>query len=269
MQLRVRHLTTYTYSHPISYAIQTLRLTPRSYDGLTVLRWQVRGDRSRPLPSFIDGLGNVVHANAINRPHQTASILVEGEAITQATDGVVQGAPEPLPPAYFLRPTPLTMPDAAIAALAAEAGPGLRERLFALMVMVGNRIVYQEGATDAATTAAQALALGCGVCQDHAHVFIAACRGLGIPARYVSGYLWMGDNGTTRPANHAWAEAYLEGLGWIGYDPANQTQPTDAYIRVAAGLDSRAAAPVRGVRRGEAGETLSVAVQVGPVESTQ
>jgi transglutaminase-like putative cysteine protease len=117
------------------------------------------------------------------------------------------------------------------------------------------------GATDSHTGAAEALADGKGVCQDHAHIFIAAARTLGIPARYVTGYLVMADPGPAA-AHHAWAEAYVEALGWVGFDVANRMCPTERYVRLAAGLDAGYTAPILGSRRGGAGETLDVSVAV-------
>ncbi len=264
MRLAVTHRTVYRYTEPIRYAIQTLRLEPRPYEGLTVLNWRVAGDGVRSLPRFVDGLGNVVHCQTIDRLHREAAITVTGEVETRRGDGIVIGTVEPLPPSFFLRATPLTMPDAAIAALARE-GTDRRdriERLHALMHRVRERLDYRPGATDSTTTAAAALAQGYGVCQDHAHVFCAAARLLDIPARYVSGYLWTGADDRPYDASHAWAEAFVPGLGWVGFDAANRICPTENYIRVAVGLDYGAAAPVRGLRRGPAEESLRVEVQV-------
>jgi transglutaminase-like putative cysteine protease len=271
MRLSVRHLTSYHYSHAITYAIQTLRLTPRPYDGLAVLRWQVRGETTRPLPSFTDGFGNIVHSHSINRQHDSGAILVEGEVETRPTDGVVRGAPEPLPPEFFLRTTKLTEADPAIAelAIAGTRGATSRDRLQSLMAAIHARLPYRQGVTDARTTAAQALRNGSGVCQDHAHLFIAAARHLGTPARYVGGYLWTGADGGEYEASHAWAEAYAEDIGWIGFDPSNGTEPSEAYIRTAVGLDYWSAAPVRGIWRGEAEETLAVAVTVTQAQTEQ
>ena len=112
----------------------------------------------------------------------------------------------------------------------------------------------------AATTAGEALRSGAGVCQDHSHVFISAARVLGIPARYVGGYLWTGQ--PESEASHAWAEAYVEDLGWVGFDPSNRICPTEAYVRSSIGLDYAAAAPIRGVRRGNAAERLAVSISV-------
>jgi transglutaminase-like putative cysteine protease len=264
MRLRVFHRTGYRYSVPIPYAVQSLRLTPVPYQGLTVIAWQVEADSHRPLPRFADGLGNIVHCHSVNRPHAEASVTVEGEVETHRNDGVVLGTPEPLPPPFFLRSTPLTAADEAIFALAREAASGhdTLERLHGLMTIVHERLAYLPGVTDAQTTAADALRRGSGVCQDHAHLFLAAARALGIPARYVGGYLWTGTNDAAYDASHAWAEAFVAGLGWVGFDGANGVCPDERYVRVGIGLDYWAAAPVRGWRHGAASEEMRVRVQV-------
>jgi transglutaminase-like putative cysteine protease len=112
------------------------------------------------------------------------------------------------------------------------------------------------------------LADGKGVCQDHAHIFIAAARTLGVPARYITGYLLL-DSGGTADAHHAWAEAWVEGLGWVGFDVSNGICPTDKYVRLAVGLDAGYAAPVTGSRRGGQEETLSVTVDVQQASAQQ
>ncbi len=264
MRLSVVHRTVYRYTDPIRYAIQTLRLEPRPYEGLTVLNWRVAGDGVRALPRFIDGLGNVVHCQTIDRPHREATITAAGEVETRRGDGIVLGTVEPLPPLFFLRSTPLTMPSDAVAGLARESGGADNriDRLHRLMHHVRDRLDYRPGATDSTTTAADALSRGFGVCQDHAHLFIAAARLLDIPARYVSGYLWTGVDAQPFDASHAWAEAFVPELGWVGFDPANRICPTENYVRVAVGLDYSAAPPVRGLRRGPAEESLDVEVQV-------
>lgn len=263
MRLVVMHRTIYRYTEPIRYAIQTLRLEPRPYEGLNVLHWRVAGAGPHELPRLIDGLGNVIHCQTIDRPHHEAVIIATGEVETGRGDGVVLDSVEPLPPLFFLRVTPLTAPDMAIASLARDCDGGDRiDRLHHLMHRVRDRLDYSAGATGTNTSAAAALAQGFGVCQDHAHLFIAAARLLGVPARYVSGYLWTGVEAEPYDASHAWAEAHVPGLGWIGFDPANRLCPTEHYIRVAVGLDYSTAAPVRGLRRGAAEESLRVEVQV-------
>jgi transglutaminase-like putative cysteine protease len=116
--------------------------------------------------------------------------------------------------------------------------------------------------TQTSTTAAEAFALKRGVCQDLTHVFIATARHLGVPARYVGGYFHRADGVTQQDAGHAWAEAHVPALGWIGFDPANGICTTQAHVRVAVGLDYLGAAPVRGARRGGGTESLTVNVLV-------
>lgn len=266
MRLAIRHQTAYRYSKPIVYAIQTLRLSPRSYEGLHVIQWRVRGEARYELPSFIDGYGNLVHCHTVNRLHDHAAVVVEGEVETRPTDGIVRGAAETFPALFYLRSTRLTQADAAITDLA-RACPGTGfDRLSALMEAVHTRLTYKSGITQSNTTAAEALKLGAGVCQDHAHLFIAGARALGVPARYVGGYLWSG-SGDGDQASHAWAEAYIQDFGWVGFDAANRTLPNESFVRASIGLDYWSAAPVRGVRRGEGEESLAVNVRVK--ESTQ
>jgi len=271
MRLIVRHQTSYVYESPIAAAAQVLRLTPRSYEGLNVLRWSVRSTGRRELPVFTDGFGNLTHCLYVNEVHSQVVITAEGEVETTDTHGVIRSTSEPLPPLFFLRRTPLTMPDPAITALAEaviESGSPLA-RLHALLNAVRDKVEYRPGLTDPATTAAEALAAGAGVCQDHAHIFIAAARHLGIPARYIGGYLWTGDEPREAQVSHAWAEAFVEDLGWVGFDPSNRICPTEAYIRTSVGLDYASAAPVRGVRRGTAPESLAVKVKVVQVGGDQ
>ena len=115
-----------------------------------------------------------------------------------------------------------------------------------------------------ATTAAEAFALRRGVCQDLTHIFIAAARRLEIPARYVGGHFYRADGVTAQDAGHAWVEAYVENLGWVGFDPTNGIGTTEAHVRVAIGLDYLGAAPVRGTRHGGGNETMAVSVRVTP-----
>lgn len=267
MHLRVFHRTGYRYSAPITYSIQSLRLTPVPYEGLRVVNWRIEADGRATLPSLVDGLGNIVHCHTLDGPHSETSITVDGTVETARTDGIVIGAPDPLPPEFFLRVTPLTAPDGAIGDLgreAAQAGDDIVERLHWLLRTIHGRLAYEIGQTDVETPAAVALQRGRGVCQDHAHVFIAAARAIGIPARYVSGYLWTGDDAAeaAHDASHAWAEALVPNLGWVGFDAANGICPDETYIRVGIGLDYWAAAPVRGLRRGRAIEELQVSVRV-------
>jgi len=264
MRLQVRHKTQYRYDGPVAYAIQTLRLSPRPHEGLRVLSWRVEADGRRDLPSYVDGFGNLVHCHSINRRHDSVTLSVEGEVETVDCAGILRGAEETLPPVFFLRETALTRADAAIAAMAESGARGRTalDALHGLMIAVHEQLAYRAGATDTGTPAAEALRQGAGVCADYAHVFIAGAKHLGIPARYVGGYLWTGVDGREHQASHAWAEAYVPDLGWVGFDATNRICPTDAYVRSAIGLDYRSAAPASGVRRGDAPEKLTVSVAV-------
>jgi transglutaminase-like putative cysteine protease len=129
------------------------------------------------------------------------------------------------------------------------------------MALIGEKVAYEPGTTTTVTTAEDALAKAAGVCQDHTHVFLAAARLMGFPARYVSGYLMIGSAGK-QVATHAWAEAHVQGLGWVGFDVANGISPDDRYVRIATGRDYRDAMPVSGIRLGQADERLEVRITV-------
>jgi transglutaminase-like putative cysteine protease len=267
MRLRVVHETTYRYAAPAARAIENLRLTPRGHDGQYVVSWRIDVDHDCRLNAETDPFGNLMHGFTVEGPLDGLVITAEGEIETQDSHGVVRGQVEPLPSAIFLRNTTLTAPDAAIHRLAEEAAAGDGTelgRLHGLMRAIRGRMRFEVDATDTGTTAAEAFASGNGVCQDFAHVFIAGARHLGIPARYVSGYLHRPEAETAQEAGHAWAEALVGDLGWVGFDPANGICPTEAYIRLAVGLDYLGAAPIRGTRYGGSGETMAVRIEVVP-----
>lgn len=265
MRLRIVHQTAYRYATPANRAIEILRLTPRGYDGQYVIDWRIDIDRDCRLDAATDPFGNTMHSFTVEGPLDGLTITAEGEVETQETQGIVSGQVEPLPAAVFLRETPLTAADASIREFAdATASGGSSDRLsllHALMAGIKDRLRFVVNATDTGTSAAEAFALRHGVCQDFAHIFIAAVRHLGIPARYVGGYLYHGTEANGE-AGHAWAEALIDDLGWVGFDAANAVCPTEGYVRVAVGLDYLGAAPVRGTRYGGSDETLTVHVAV-------
>jgi transglutaminase-like putative cysteine protease len=266
MRIRIRHETVYRYEPPAAGVIQTLRLTPRNHDGQYVVSWRIDVSANARLGEHQDAFGNIIHAFTADGPFSELSVVVDGEVETYDTHGVVHGAIERFPPGLFLRETALTRIDPAIAALAHEIrGTGSEEtltQLHALIDRLNTDMSFDTDPTHAATTAAEAFALKRGVCQDLTHIFIAAARSMGVPARYVGGYFHRADGVVAQEAGHAWAEAYVDGLGWVGFDAANGISPTDAHVRVAVGLDYLGAAPVRGTRYGGGGETMTVGVHV-------
>ncbi|CAN7340716.1 transglutaminase family protein [Phenylobacterium sp. LjRoot219] len=260
MRIRLRHATSYTYEQPASGVIQALRVTPAEHEGQRVVNWRVDVDVDGLLREARDAFGNVLHLFYAEGAVTELTVRVTGEVDVRETAGVVRGAPEPFSPATFLRTTPLTQADDALAAWASGIkAEDTLSQLHRLMNELHQRMRFDTAATGVETAAAEAFREGHGVCQDYAHVFIAAARRMGVPARYVSGHLCRPDP-AEQEAAHAWAEAYVPDLGWTGFDPANAVCPDQSYLRVAVGLDYLDAAPLRGARRGGGQERLSVAV---------
>jgi transglutaminase-like putative cysteine protease len=268
MRIRISHATTYHYETPPTGVTQILRLTPRNHDGQYVVDWRIDLSNDCILHQHDDAFGNITHSFNAEGPFTKLSITVDGEVETQDTRGLVNGAIERFPPAMFLRETDLTHADAAITefaeAMRAGAGKGgdTLALLHELLNALNREITFDTSPTQSATTAAEAFKLRRGVCQDLTHIFIAAARQLGVPARYIGGHFYRADGVTAQDAGHAWVEAFIDNLGWVGFDPTNGISTTDAHVRVAAGLDYLGAAPVRGTRYGGSGETLNVAVHV-------
>ena len=266
MRIRIFHETVYRYETPAAGVIQTLRLTPRNHDGQYVVDWRIDVSENCQLAQHEDAFGNIIHVFTAEGPFEELRVLVEGEVDTQDTNGVVQGAIERFPPSLYLRETPLTTLDPAIVEFAkaaqAKTDGDVLKVVHMLLERLHEEMTYDEDPTKVTTTAAEAFALKRGVCQDLTHIFIAAARSLAIPARYIGGHFHRADGVTQQEAGHAWAEAFVPDLGWVAFDPANGLCATDAYVRVACGLDYLGAAPVRGTRFGGGAEAMEVAVRV-------
>ncbi len=266
MRVTVRHRTRYSYGSPAKSVLQLLRVTPRNHDGQTVKNWRIVPNCDGALKGGEDPFGNLTHTLSVAGPISEIEIAVEGVVETEDRHGVVRGTFEKFPTQLYLRETPLTAVDAALKEFAAdtvsEAGNEPLDMLHCLLVGIFSTVKFDTEPTHAATTAAEAFALRRGVCQDLTHIFIACARHLGIPARYVGGHMFRNDGVVQQEAGHAWVEAHVQGLGWVGFDPTNGICPTDAHVRIAVGLDYLGAAPVRGARQGGTEEKLSVAVEI-------
>ena len=267
MRIRVDHKTVYRYQPPAKSVLQVLRLTPRSHEGQNVVRWRVsaEADVEVQLRRGEDALGNITQTAFIQGPVTELVLRVEGEVETWETQGIVRGAAERFPPEAYLRETHLTAPTPEIVAFAKAAGGkegDMIARLHRLMMAINGAMTFDAKPTQTTTTAAEAFALKRGVCQDFSHLFIAAARRMGAPARYVSGHLAPEGEMVEQEAAHAWAEAYVPDLGWVGFDAANGLCPTASYVRIAIGLDYLGAAPVRGSRTGGGSETMDVSLRV-------
>ena len=264
MRLNISHLTKYEYDKPVHYALQQVRLTPKSDASQNVLTWNLSVEGGRKELEFSDQHQNLVTLISLHEEQSEISIHGEGEVETTAQGGITGHQYGDTPLWYFKRSTALTKPGEQIRnlvkVLVDDTGDDLT-RLHALSALVAQTVSYQKGRTNTQTTGEDALRTGHGVCQDHSHVFLSAARLLGFPARYVSGYLMM-DTKVQQDASHAWAEAWIEGRGWIGFDVSNGVSPDERYVRVATGLDYRDAAPVSGIRIGDAAESMTVTVHV-------
>jgi transglutaminase-like putative cysteine protease len=264
MRIKIHHETHYHYDVKPSYLVQRLHLMPADFASQKALNWKVTAPGIDHAIAYVDGFGNWVHLlTADNLEHENI-IVAEGEVDTFDSAGMVRGLFCVAPDTVFLRQTFLSMPDAAInnaiKKIGAKGTP--LEIAHGLMNFVHSKIEYEIGTSQADTTASQVFAAGRGVCQDHSHLMISMARALGIPARYVTGYLVTGV-GAASAASHAWAELLVADLGWVGFDAANGQCPTEQYVRVAAGLDAAAVAPVKGSRRGEkSDEHMRVEVRV-------
>jgi transglutaminase-like putative cysteine protease len=265
MRLRIQHSTTYRYEPPATGVIQIIRMTPGSHDGQYVAEWQIDVSTDSRLDVHEDAFGNLTHVMT-HGALEDLTITVSGLVETHDTGGVLRGTDERFPPSLFLRQTALTSVNPAMANIArdlrVESESDTLGFLHTLMTQVNEHMTFDEDPTNSGTSAAEAFALKRGVCQDYAHIFIACARSGGVPARFVSGHFLRSDGMVNQQAGHAWAEAFVPTLGWIGFDPANCICTTDAHARVAIGLDYLGAAPVRGTRYGGGTETLTVMVKV-------
>jgi transglutaminase-like putative cysteine protease len=259
MLIRVEHATAYSYAEPLVASTQYLRMTPVSGRTQAIESWKLTCPGA-VTHEWSDQYGNCCHTLTVAQPVSELSIKVTGLVRTRETNGVVGHAQHELPLGLYLRETPYTAAPASIQDFAARFRAAAKSdtisALHGIMLAIADEVAYQKGETHVLTTGAEALEQGSGVCQDHAHIFCAVCRVLDIPARYVSGYLAH----DARAASHAWADAYVEDLGWVSFDPSNRTCATEAYIRTATGLDYGEAGPIRGVRSGGGTETMTFSV---------
>jgi transglutaminase-like putative cysteine protease len=254
MRIAIDHITHYTYEAPVRYSTQYLRLMPASTSRQRVIEWRV--ETPAPALELRDGYGNILHVLTIDQP--TREIIIRSTGIAETSQSIDdERYDNKLSPLVFLRPTALTRAEGPLVEFAEHfrrrAGTlsGLRE----LAEDVLEKLPFQAGVTAVHSTAVEAFAEGNGVCQDHAHVFIACCRHLGIPVRYVSGYLYLPHLTDQPVASHAWAEAWVVDR-WRSFDITNARSAGEHHIRVAIGADYLDASPVRGVRRGGGEEQM-------------
>jgi transglutaminase-like putative cysteine protease len=257
MRLRIEHTTRYEFAQPVSHGLQRLRLTPKNTQGQKIINWTMHLSGARAEVEYDDHNHNRTALVSVEPGVKLVEVRCEGVVATADNHGVIGQHAGQMPLWAFVAQTPLTRPGPKVRAILGGIDVPRDDKLASLhrlSALVIEAVAYVPGETGVATTGEEAALIGAGVCQDHAHIFIGGARALGIPARYVSGYLMMNDR-IEQEAGHAWAEAFVEGLGWVGFDVSNGISPDERYVRVATGRDYREAAPVTGMSYG-AGESL-------------
>ena len=270
MRIAVDHTTHYVFSGPVSRGLQRLRLMPKTSSGQRVIDWKMTFEGAQLQVEYEDPNCNHVSLISFDPGASEVTIRCEGLIDTNDESGIIGRHSGFMPMWQFLEQTDLTRtgPRARSLLTGLPSEANTLTSLHNLSALIRDRVEYAAGHTDSATTAEGVLAAGRGVCQDHAHVFIGAARALGIPARYVSGYLMMDDR-IDQEATHAWAEAHVENLGWVGFDVSNGISPDQRYVRLATGRDYRDAASIAGISIGSTTEALSVAVAVEQRQTQQ
>ncbi|MDZ7709387.1 MAG: transglutaminase family protein [Roseovarius sp.] len=262
MRLSIHHVTSYRFAEPVRFGLQQVRKTPKTTPCQTVLSWRTAITGGRKELVFEDHHNNTTELISFDSATERLDVLSEGEVEVRDTHGIIGAHRGPAPLWLYGRVTPRTEAGPLVRALLRDLPEGSTlDRLHRLCAMIGAAVPYETGVSEPTWSAEETLAAGRGVCQDHAHVFIACARHMGLAARYVSGYLLI-DGQVDQTAMHAWAEAYIDELGWVGFDVSNAISPDARYVRVATGLDYSDASPVTGTRVGGQAETLDVGITV-------
>ena len=268
MKLEIQHSTRYRYTGPIAETVMEVRLQPMDGNGQRCTDFKLEVSHAVKPRTYIDGFGNHVHYFNLVRPHAGLSVISrstvetgldpdddEGEELVQdflrfrSPVKDVEGVREL---ALRYRVSDPTSPAA------------VEQALDDLTVSISRDFTYDRTVTNVYSAVDDVLNLRAGVCQDFAHLFLAVARDMGVPARYVSGYIHSpGEKAAT--ASHAWAEAWVAGRGWIGFDATHPVRTTPHHVRLAVGRDYTDAAPTRGVYVGSATGTMSISVKTRDV----
>jgi transglutaminase-like putative cysteine protease len=273
MRLHIEHETIFSYSQPVREAIGEARLRPRDDAGQRLLGFRLALDPHAPVDPVADRFGNTIHCYSVLPAHRRLIVTATSEVETSANALSFASALTPLEQHSFASASPYVPFSDDLLAFARAVTPADADDAEATARALSGAIyascAYEPGSTDISTTADAVLAGRRGVCQDFAHLLIALCRSLGLPARYVSGYVYDSDKPAGAIlASHAWTEVFLDGRGWLGLDPTHNRATGALYTRVAIGRDYADAAPVRGLYQGDADEQLEVRVRIRTAEQT-
>jgi len=284
MYYTVRHTTIFRYSSPITESIMEVRLQPRSEGSQLCLEFRLSTSPMAQIYNYRGENGNWVHHFDV--PNRHTHLTIKAEAMVEVRPP--PALPESLEPTAWdemdaltaddeywesLRPSRFTQPGELLSALIAELQIQRRADPLTVVKDISTAVYttfdYAKQTTRVHSPIDDALRIRRGVCQDFAHIMIALVRFVGIPCRYVSGYLFHQRNHVDRSipgATHAWVEAMMPGIGWVGFDPTNNTLAGERHIRVAVGRDYADVPPTHGIFRGKAESELSVNVLVYPTE---
>lgn len=269
MRIRISHETSFAYDQPVRSVLQALRVMPRDHEGQVVVSWRIDASVDGRLRSGEDAFGNLVHHFQAEGPFNSFVLRVHGIVETLDTTGFVRGTVDRMPADVFRRDSALTQPDEAMQLFArklARASGSPLEQLHALMEAIHGEIRAEDTPQQTFVRAADAFAARKGNARDSAQIFCGSARALGIPARFVEGYV-AGESQIGEIAQrHAWAEAFVEGYGWISFDPSMNLCPTEAHVRVAVGLDQDDTAPIRLSRVGGGGEKTTATVSIQQID---
>ncbi len=250
MIIKIKHSTIYTYSKIVPRLIQCIKLYPSTCANQEILNWKINSNSGNIVESHTDALGhrilNIFNSNFSGK----LKITSEGSVRTKDFSGIIKGLKEKVNPSCFLRQTKLTMPCKKIEQIGRKAkvkGTDLVEFTHKLNLLVSESIIYVGGSTTTSTSSKEALEQGKGVCQDFAHILISVARLNNLPARYINGFL-LDDLNSVENSTHAWVEIFIEGLGWVAFDPSHQRCIDEKYIRISVGYDFLDASIIKGVK---------------------
>ena len=262
----INHETIFDYETMPQSVVQRLHLTPLNNTQQHLIDWDIEVNGGSIVLKTADYHGNKIHLCNQHSSLQKFQIICRGQINVIDANGIVGKHDNNIPLEIFKNTTNLTLAGPRLRQLGREMNKLTKIEseisvLHALSARLADAIKYRKGMTDTSTTAERAMEIGAGVCQDHAHAFIAVARYLGLSARYVSGYLLMRDK-KIQNASHAWAEVFTEGLGWVGFDISNGISPDDRYVKLASGFDYADVAPLSGVRFGNGEEQIATRIMI-------
>jgi len=269
MIFNIKHKTVFSYNSAPLSAIQKLRLTPIDNGNQKILNWNIDVIGCSIELETNDFQGNKIHLCKTVNDSKQIEITSYGKLEIFDTNGITGPHKGNVPIDLFkFSSSYYTNVGSKIKKLASDLLRDIDGKNFSdieLLNILSNKILqkvkYLKGKTNIRTTAEESLGLGCGVCQDHVHIFLATTRLLGFPSRYVSGYLML-NNTRIQDASHAWAEVFIENLGWVGFDISNGISPDDKYVKLAVGFDYLDVIPISGIRVGDSDEEIKTKILI-------